>query len=322
MFLKLWALLLNCAGQIPSAETVNYDALFTTTLRNYRSKLSDNISRGNKWVSFLKEKGRFRKQSGGINAHVPLMHALTSAADICRGYGVIDTPPQDGMTTAFYEWSQLSTPITISNKEKKQNKGEAKIIDLLKAKTMQSEVSLKELLNNCLVAGRYSASSPSAEAQLLARVGRLDSGAAGPLPVGHIVDVDPTRSVSVGNINGGTYSFWRNQVAATAVTTFALLKRGLNNQYNNCSRGTGGAPDILLGDQVAWEIYWLSLDQKEQYIINSKRTVDILGGTDALAFRGATFYWDEVVGDPETPYNVVDAAGTQSKSAIYLLNTD
>jgi len=50
--------------------------------------------------------------------------------------------------------------------------------------------------------------------------------------------------------------------------------------------------------------------------------VDILGGTDSLAFRSAAFIWDEVVPDPETPYNPVDGTGTQSASTIYFINSD
>ena len=94
MFRKLFGWLkaaLNERGQIPSSLTDNYDALLSTTLRAYRTKLADNITKGNKFCSFLKEKGRFRKQSGGERVAVPLMHAQNATADIYTGYGVLDT---------------------------------------------------------------------------------------------------------------------------------------------------------------------------------------------------------------------------------------
>ena len=329
MFLKaLWRVLSNERGQIPSSLTDNYDALLSTTLRAYRTKLADNITKGNKFVSFLKEKGRFKKQSGGERVQVPLMHAQNGTADIFSGYGVLDTTPQDGITSAFYPWSQLSVSIAISGLEKKQNKGEAKILDLLQSKTMQAEVSLKELLNNCLVAGRITTTAGSD--QIRNRIGRLDSGATGPNPLGHLIDITNSRSVVVGNINGSTYDFWRNKARSSTATTFVGFKNELNRTYDDCSKGTGGVPDLLLGDQVAWETYWLALEQREQYVISEKRTVDILGGSDALKFRGSTFFWDEVVPDPETPYNPVDATGTAgvqhggsaTASTIYLLNSE
>ena len=315
----LWALLLDQRGQIPSSVTDNYDALLSSTLRNYSPKLKDNVTRGNKVLAWLDSKGRFRKVSGGHQVAEPLMHAQNNTADIYRGYGLLDTTPQDGITTAFFDWSQLSVSITISRLEERQNSGKAKILDLLQAKTMQAEVSMKELLNNCLVAGK---TTNTASAQITARTGRLDSGASGPLPIGHIIDFTANRSVTVGNINGGTYSFWRNQSTSSGASSFVTLKNEMNQTYDNCSKGTAGTPDLLIGDQVAWEQYWLALQSNERYLKNDKSTVDILGGTDSLAFRSAAFIWDEVVPDPETPYNPVDGTGTQSASAIYFINSD
>jgi hypothetical protein len=318
-FKNLWAVLSNERGQIPSSVTDSYDALLTTTLRNYSTKLKDNITRGNKFVAWLDSKGRTRKVGGGHQIAEPLMHAQNGTADIFAGYGLLDTTPQDGITTAFYDWAQMSVSITISRKEERQNSGKAKILDLLQAKTMQAEVSLKELFNNCLVAGKITAGS--AQERIVARTGRLDSAASGPLPIGAIIDVTANRSISLGNINGGTYSFWRNQATASTATTFIGLKNEMNQVYNNCTKGTAGAPDLLLGTQAAWETYWLSLQNNERYIINEKKTVDILGGSDALAFRASAFVWDEVVPDPDTSFNPVDSVGTDTHATIYFINS-
>ena len=319
-FKSLWAVLSNECGQIPSSVTDSYDALLTTTLRNYSTKLKDNVTRGNKFVAWLDSKGRTRKVGGGHQVAEPLMHAQNGTADIYSGYGLLDTTPQDGITTAFFDWAQSAVSITIARKEERQNSGKAKILDLLQAKTMQAEVSLKEQFNNNIVAGRILVGS--AQERVLPRVGRLDSGATGPLPLGAIIDVSAaTRSVSLGNINGFTYSFWRNQATASSATTFVGLKNEMNQVYNNCTKGTAGAPDLLLGTQAAWETYWLSLQNNERYIINEKKTVDILGGSDALAFRSSAFVWDEVVPDPDTSFNPVDSIGTDTNATIYFINS-
>src|SRR5574342_119893 len=322
MFKYLWAWLVSLgqAGQIPSSVTDNYDALLSTTLRNYQPKLKDNVTRGNKFIAWLDSKGRMRKVGGGHQIAEPLMHQQNSAADIYRGYGTLDTTPQDGITTAFFDWAQLSVPITISRLEERQNSGKAKILDLLQAKTMQSEVSLKELLNNCIVAGKITAGS--AQERIVARTGRLDSGASGPLPIGAIIDVSASsRSVSIGNINGATYSFWRNQATASTATTFVGLKNEMDQVYNNCTKGTAGAPDLLLGTQIAWETYWLALQNNERYIRSDKSTVDILGGSDAGAFRSSAFIWDEVVPYADISFNPVDSIGTATHTTIYFINS-
>ena len=322
-FLKgVLSYLMGEAGQVPSSLTDSYDALLTTTLRNYQPKLRDNISRGNKLVSWLKSKGRTRKVDGGERVQVPLMHAQNATADLYQGYGILDTTPADGITSAFYDWAQLSVSITISRKEKRQNSGKHKALDLLEAKTMQSEVSLKELLNNCLVAGRITSGASSASGQFSARVGRLDSNASGPLPLAVLIDVNPTRNVAVGNINPNTYAFWANQAKSSTASTFAGLKLEMNNLYNTCSKGTGGGPDFIVSDQVGWETYWGSLQTNERYIIDNKETIDILGGSDALKFRGAAMVWDEVVPDPETNAEVVSAVGTMTVSTMYMINAE
>jgi hypothetical protein len=313
-------LLLNQAGQIPSSVTDQYDALLTTTLRKVQPKLRDNITRGNRFLAWLESKGRFKKQTGGYNVRVPLMHAQNSTADIMSGYGLVDTTPQDGITSAFFDWSQLAVSITISQKEERQNAGEGKIIDLLKSKTMQSEVTIKELLNNCILAGRITSSTNLG--QFLPRAGRLDSGASGPLPLAALIDASPARSVSVGNINGSTYSFWRNQAKSSTATSFTGLKLEMNNIYNTCTKGVGGNPDLCITDQVGWETYWGSLIGQERYMVDDKKTIDILGGTDALKFRGSVIIWDEVVPDVETTAEIVDGVGTVSASNIHFVNSE
>ena len=251
------------------------------------------------------------------------MHAQNTTADIYADYGVLDTTPQEGITSAFYDWSQLSVSIAISRKQERQNSGKAQALNLLKAKTMQAEASIKQLLNNCIVSGKITSGASSASGQFSARTGRMDSGALGPLPLPALIDANASRSVAIGNINGNTYSFWRNQArAGTTINTFALLKRYMNEMYNNCSKGVGGAPDFMLGTQGAWESYWSSLTTNERYIIDDKRTIDILGGSDALKFRGAAFVWDEVVPDVVTNADVVDGIGTMTLDTIYFVNSE
>jgi len=194
--------LCNEFGQIPSSLTDNFDALLTTTLRAVEPKLRDNITRSNRLLAWLDSKGRMRKQDGGERVQVPLMYQQNTTADIYSAYGLLNTTPQDGITSAFYSWAQLSVSIAISRKEERQNSGRARILNLLEAKTMQAEVSLRELLNNCLVTGRITSSS--ATGQFFARVGTMDTGAQGPLALPVLIDASPSRSVSVGNINGNT----------------------------------------------------------------------------------------------------------------------
>lgn len=319
---RLLAPLFNQSGQVPSSVTDSYDALLTTTLRKVQPRLRDNITRSNRFLAWLESKGRFSKQTGGYNVRVPLMHAHNSTADIMSGYGLVDTTPQDGITSAFYDWAELAVSITISDKEKRQNAGESKVIDLLKAKTTQAEVSIRELLNNCLMAGKITSGASSNLGQFSARTGRLDSGASGPLPLAALIDSNASRSVSIGNINGSTYSFWRNQTKSSTGGSFAAVKLELNNLYNTCSKGVGGHTDLIITDQAGWETIWGAYSSLERYIIDDKKTVDVLGGSDALKFRGSALIWDETVPDTETNAEVVDSVGAVTLSSYFLINSE
>jgi len=313
---------LNERGVVPSSLTDSYDALLTTTLRNMQPRIHDNISRGSTFLNWLNSKGRWTTRDGGERVKVGLMHAQNSGADIYSGYGQIDTSPTDGITSAFYEWAQLACPITISRKEERQNSGRSRILSLLEQKTSQSMVSIKELLNNSIVSGKISSGSSSDLGQFIARTGRLDTSASAPLPLTALIDATNSRSVAVGNINPNTHSFWRNQSTDSAATTFAGLKQDMLKMYDDCSKGAGGTPDLLIGDQIAHEQYFNALQNQERYVVDDARTIDVLGGSEAIKFRRAAFIWDEVVPDVKTNADVVDSVGTRTLSTIYFTNSE
>jgi hypothetical protein len=296
-----------------------YESVLTTTARAMMGDIRDNISRGNKLVSWLIEKGRFRSQSGGERIQVPLMYSLNSGADIFQGYGVLSTMPQDGITSAFFPWCQLAVPISISGLERKKNKGSSRIINLLEAKEKQAEVSGKELLNNCITTGRIVSGATGSRNQFGARLGTLDPSATGPLPLPALIDADPTRSVTIGEINGasGSNTWWRNQSLASTATTYRGYLQDKLRIYNMCSRGIMGAPDLVLSDQYIYEVYWNSLQNQERYVVTDERIINVLGGGDMLKFKNAIHVWDEVVPDVGTSTaHVVDSIGTLSNGGL------
>lgn len=64
----------------PSVLVDNYDALLTTTARNYMPKLRDNITRSNKLLAWLRDRDRMRSVDGGERVQVPLMYGLNNTA--------------------------------------------------------------------------------------------------------------------------------------------------------------------------------------------------------------------------------------------------
>ncbi len=307
-------------GSAPSQNTVNYDDLLSTTLFNYVNgqNLADNIFRDSAFLAFLRNNEGVQEQGGGERIAMPLMYGRNSTAKSYEGYDVLDTTPQDGITTAFYEWKEIAATISISRKEERQNSGEARILGLLESKIKQAEMTLREVVNEQLVRGSVSGATfiPGNSAKDM-------------LPLGYFLrkdnNTDPTTGGNVGNIAGATESWWRHRTAvadsgsadtgndfALNVTTYAGLKVALHRIYNYCSRGSGGSPNLGIADQVTFETYENALDTQVRY--TNTKMADM--GFETIKLRGATLVWDEVVPDVDNGTAAV-TAGT-----CFLLNTN
>lgn len=286
----------------PSTNTVYYDHLLSTTLMAYRKTLYDNIFKDSAFLAYLRMSNAVRRQNGGERIAMPLMYGANNTVQTHGGYSVIDTTPQDGITTAFYEWAEVAGTISISRKEERQNAGEGRLINLLESKTKQAEMSMTEKLNGDLVLGTVSGATFVQDT--------ANDGTYGLNPLGYFcrktIATDPTTN-DVGNIAADTYSWWRPRVADFStgtlgantfvlnVTTFAGMKVGLRRFYNYLSRGSGGSPDLMVFDQVSYETYENALDTNMRY--TNTRMGEM--GFDTIKLRGATCIWDEVVPDLE-----------------------
>jgi hypothetical protein len=287
----------------PSQNTVNYDSLLSTTLFNYRKTLADNIFKSSGFLTLLRQKGGVEYQSGGIAIAQPLMYETNSSVKSYSKYDTLDTTPQDGFTTAFYNWCEVAGTIAIARLEERQNSGEAAILKLLEKKTVQAEMSIKQSINTMLIQGTVSSSStfvPGNDAKDLYPLGYF---------LRKLKATDPVTGGNVGNIAGATYSWWRHRVADlggnsttnadvnVSVTTRAALKMYLYRLWNFCSRGgDGSGPDIILADQVTYETYEMALDASKQfYDVN---LADL--GFDNIRLKGGVCVWDELVPDVYT----------------------
>lgn len=291
----------------PSALTLNFDAVLSTTLFNYRKSIEDAISTANAFLFFLMKMRKDGYQivgDIGDRMMMPLMYELGNA-DSYSGYDQLDTTPADGITSAFYSWAQAAVPIAISGLEEKKNRGEAKIKDLLKTKTKQAELGLQEFFNKRMLQGAAGSAITTAYTSALNGSSFID-------PLALQVAYDPTASVAVGNINQNTYSWWQNKLYAfNAATTFAGFLKGLRHLFNDCSKGPGGPPDLHLTSQGTSELYEAALAAAHRN--PSYQVADI--PFDNVAFHGKPLCWDEFVPD------IYSGTVTQTTGTWWMLNT-
>jgi hypothetical protein len=265
-------------------------------------------------------------QNGGERVAMPLLYGENDTFKSYKGYEQLTVTPQEGMTTAFYPWSEIGGSITISRREERQNSGESQLLNLLKAKITQAEMSIKGLVNRQLIAGTVSSSTfvPGNDAKDL-------------LPLAYFLPkanaTDPVSGGNVGDISRATHSWWRPRTAvldsgtldtgnafALAVTTYAGLIVALKRMYNYTSRGAdGSAANVVLTSQQVYETYESAVDQRSRLMDTKLSEI----GFDTIKLKGATVIWDELVPNVDEGYLATDSdyATNNTAGTAFFINT-
>jgi hypothetical protein len=246
----------------------NVGLLLTTTLKNYRKTLVDNIHKSNAVFFWLKENGGLKTESGGERISVPLMYGKNSTAQSYAGYEALDTTPQTGIDSAEYNWKQYSVSISISGEEERKNSGSQKLIDILDARTRQAEMSLTEKLSTDLFSD--------------------GTGNAGKNLTGLEAMVAATGTY--GGINSGTYTWWQAYVESTAE---ALGLPKMRTAFNTASVGGKDTPNLIVTTQALFEKYEGLLTATIQTTSEARKKLGD-AGFQSLEFKGVPIVWDEL----------------------------
>jgi len=297
--------------------TYNLDEILSSTLLAYRTKSGkfyDNIFKANPTFYALHEKGRRDTIDGGERITVPLQYAKNSTVTRYHRYSPINITPQDNETSAYYQWKQMGDSIIIDGLSLRQNSGKHQLINLLKHKTTDAEMSLAEEIN--------------------ADLWRCTPLTDGILSIPSIVVPKPSSvdGSTPGNIDGTSKSYWRNQTSGqmtSAITTWKIMKIKMNNMYNTCSKGAakngcGGFPDLIITNQESFEYYDNYMDEKSRYISPmGQKAVSV--GFQNFTFKNADMFWDEHVpdaygsADDGTGYDWDNSSATYG--SMYFLNS-
>mgnify|MGYP005846809373 CR=1 FL=1 len=254
-------------------STDRFDEIVSTTLRKYRDKLVDNVTSRIFLFDWLKRKGKMRIESGGEEIVVPLLYAFNDTVASYSGYDPIDLIPQEGIGNARYSWKQTAGAVTISGKEERQNSGDSQIINLLKAKTLQLELSFAGWFNEKLFLDGTGNNSKDIDG------------------LGLLVSSDGTGIV--GGIDSSIHTWWKSYYINGAKTSsdYDNLLSRMRTAYNTISKGVD-FPDIGITTQPVYEGYESKLTATVNYAIGivDSRTADY--GFQNLKFKGATLTWD------------------------------
>jgi len=265
--------------------------IVTTTLRNRSGVIADNMSKNNALLMRLSKRGKVKPVSGGRTIVQELSYSENSTFQYYSGYETLNISPSDVISAAEFDWKQASVAVSISGLEQAQNSGPDALLDLLEARI---EVAEKTMQNN-LSSGMYSDGTGSSGKQ----IGGLQ-----------LLVADVVSSGTVGGINQGTYTFWRNQTwqSSTEISSAASaanIQRSMNGLYLRCQRQSDKV-DLILADNNYYQFYWASL-QSIQRITSSEMGE---AGFTSLKFMNADVVADGGIG------------GGCPANHMYFLNSD
>jgi hypothetical protein len=260
----------------------DFTTILSTTLSNYRKQLTDNVFGDRPLSAWLMSKKRTRMLSGGTTIVEPLIYA-GGQAGAYSGYDQINIVPQDGLTAAEFTWKQIFATIAISGLEEAQNNGKEAFINLLDAKVMQAEETLKASLNEMLF-GDGTADSGKVFLGLDALISGVDA------------DLAAVGTQSVGGIDGAVAGneYWNSVIAGTVATPTVLTLAELTTPYNSASKGND-RPDVIFTTQELFEAYEALLLPSVRR--SHKKSAD--AGFENLMFRGVPMFYDDDCTDGE-----------------------
>lgn len=268
-----------------------FTELVTTTYRNHKKEISDNVSEHNALYRRVTTKGRVRREDGGLSIVEPLDYAENSTYQRYSGYDPLNVAASDVLSAAEFPWRQQATHVTASGLEIRSNSGENRIINLVKSRIKNAQ---RTMANN-LSEDFYSSGS------LTNQIGGLQS---------LIADAG---TGTVGGINSSTFTFWQNTLQSAAaplqgggaiVPSATTIESLMLPLYLRTTRGAD-TTDLI----VASEDYFTFYEQSQTTLKRYAPEDNGKGGMISMKYKNADVFFDS-------------AASGIPAAHMYFINTD
>jgi len=268
----------------------NLEEAVVSTLFDQSDEIADLVAHHNPLLKVLNDKGLVRRMSGGYEIRKPVLYNDTAVGSFYSGFEAFDLDATTDFTAFQFAIKQLYEPVAISGREKRANRDEEQLLDLVETK-MQAAIS--RLKNTVSTSIRGDGTGFS---------GREFDG------VKKAVSTSPS-SGTYGGITRSTNSFSQNiAVTVSGGFTAANIQGELTDGISRITRDSE-MPDLGLMDRSTWKLLHQSLTAIQR-ITDSSKTGK--GGFRALNYDGVDFVFDGGYGG-----TTVLGAGT-----CRLLNTD
>ena len=254
-----------------------FDELVSTTFRKHRKQIKDNFSNKNALFKYIMKRGNYRKEDGGTTIATPLEYAANQTYQRYSDWDLLDISQSDVISSAEYQWRQISINVVASGRELRINSGGPKIIDLAKSRIKNAI----KTFNNNFSSDMYSA-------------GLLPNQVNGLQAL--IADVNTN---TVGGIDANTWDFWKNTVisaAALGVTPSAttIEHKLMLPAWLATDRGPDDTPDLIVADNN----YWAFFEESQASLKRYASAKNAQGGFVTLQYKTADVLYDGNSGIP------------------------
>lgn len=248
----------------------NFNQIVASTLKAYfteSGKAVDNIFKRTAALDWLKNTAKLDMQ-GGTSAVFPLEYAANGSFQWYSGYdALVPVHGEELVTAAEYDWKQSAIFIPMSGFEEARNSGDRAIINLLKTKVNNAEMTFAEQLERAFFTFNGTEASGKAMAGLPSLV---------------------ESTSTVGGIDSSTNAYWNGYIPSTATYSLALHSKA----YNTVSYGTDVC-DFQVTTQTLWETYEGKLQAGQRF--TDAKTAE--AGFTNLLHRSSKVVWSDLCPD-------------------------
>jgi len=276
-----------------ASPNATFTELVSTTFRRHGKKFADNVSRNNALYAAIAEGKNVQEESGGLSLVEPLDYAANQTYQRYSNYDVLNVSASDVLTSAEFQWRQIAINVVSSGLENRINKGDARIIALVKSRIKNAMRTFRNNFSFDL----YSDGTTTNQINGLQAL------------------VSDTGTGTVGGIDAGTWSFWRNAVQSAAaplqgggaiVPSATTIESLMLPLYIALVRGDD-QPNMIVCSNDYYQFFETSQTSLKRYSSES-------GGLSATAGFVTLMYKKAKV--------IFDGGSGIPTSRMYFLNTD
>jgi hypothetical protein len=241
-----------------------------TTLFDQSDEIADLVANHNPLLMVLNDKGLIRRIGGGYEIRKPVMYNQTAIGGFYSGYEAFDLDASVDATAFQFAIKQVYEPVAISGREKRANREDEQLLDVVEMKIKAAIARLKNTV------------STSLRGDGTAFGGREFDG------LKKAVSTSPT-SGTYGGITRSSNSFAQNvAVTVSGGFTAANIQGELTDGISRVTRDSD-SPDIGLMDRTTWKLLHQSLTAIQRITSEPKKGK---AGFRALNYDNVDFYFD------------------------------